>query len=138
MQVGYLRFDTDAELKVLNQIWELDQQFTNYVLAQQQLVSKIREGSKVTKRYDRAKTPYQRAKAWTGLTASDSQRLDQSLTGTQPGTLSRQITELTIRLENLALTKTAAPVKPPVNRAFNNRPEPEIPHEATNQPSRRI
>jgi hypothetical protein len=33
--VGYLRFDTDAELSIINQIWELDQTFTNYLLAQQ-------------------------------------------------------------------------------------------------------
>lgn len=136
--VGYLRFDTDAELKILNGIWELDQQFTNYLLAQQQLVSKTREGAKVTKRHDRAQTPYQRTKAWVGLAATDSERLDQSLAETRPAELYRAITNLTNRLENLALTKTAAPVRPPVNRAFNSRPEPEIPREATNQHKRRI
>lgn len=136
--VGYLRFDTTAELNVLNEIWELDQQFTNYLLAQQQLVSKTRDGAKVTKRHDRAQTPYQRTKAWIGLATTDRRNLDRSLSETRPAELSRRITELTARLENLALTKTAAPIKPAVNRAFNHRPEPEIPHEATNQPRRRI
>ncbi len=50
--VGYLRFDTDAELSILNQIWELDRTFTNHVLAQQKIVFKQRNGSKVTKRHD--------------------------------------------------------------------------------------
>ncbi|HUX05579.1 MAG TPA: transposase family protein, partial [Acidimicrobiales bacterium] len=33
--VGYLRFDTTAELELLNRIWALDGTFTNYLLAQQ-------------------------------------------------------------------------------------------------------
>ena len=38
--VGYLRFDTAAELTLLNRIWELDSDFTNLVLTQQKLVSR--------------------------------------------------------------------------------------------------
>jgi hypothetical protein len=60
--VGYLRFDTDKELSVLNEIWALDMGYTNYLLAQQKLVFKQRDGSKVTKRYDRATTPLARTK----------------------------------------------------------------------------
>jgi hypothetical protein len=30
--VGYLRFDTEAELGVLNSIWELDRGYTNLML----------------------------------------------------------------------------------------------------------
>jgi hypothetical protein len=36
-----------------------------------------------------------------------------------PGDLYRQIRDLTSRLENLALAKAPAPVKPKVNTAFN-------------------
>src|ERR1035437_5087056 len=60
--VGYLRFDTEQELDLLNQIWALDGVFTNYLLAQQKLAFKQRHGSKVTKRYDRAQSPYERAR----------------------------------------------------------------------------
>jgi transposase InsO family protein len=59
--VGYLRYDTDTELEKLNQIWELDRGFTNYLLPQQKLVFKQRHGAKVTKKYDIATTPHQRA-----------------------------------------------------------------------------
>ena len=55
--VGYLRFDTDAELEVLNAIWAKDALFTNHLLAQQKLIERQRIGSKVTKRYDRAADP---------------------------------------------------------------------------------
>ena len=38
--VGYLRYDTAAELELLNEIWELDRIFTNYLLPQQKLIAK--------------------------------------------------------------------------------------------------
>ena len=40
-----------------------DTDYTNYLLTQQKLVSKERHGAKVTKRHDRAATPYDRAVA---------------------------------------------------------------------------
>lgn len=38
--VGYYRYDTPAELAKLNEIWELDAVFTNYLLPQQKLIFK--------------------------------------------------------------------------------------------------
>jgi hypothetical protein len=55
-----------------------------------------------------------------------------------PGELYRRIAALTQQLENLALTKAPAPIKPQVNRSFNSREHPELLVEATNQRSRRI
>ena len=43
--VGYLRYDTAAELEKLNQIWELDRIFTNYLLPQQKLIEKQRHAA---------------------------------------------------------------------------------------------
>lgn len=54
--VGYHRYDTPAEPVLLNEIWELDRVFTNYLLPQQKLVFKQRNSAKVTKRYDTATT----------------------------------------------------------------------------------
>lgn len=136
--VGYLRFDTEAELKVLNEIWALDQIFTNYLLAQQKLIFKQRNGSKVTKRYDRARTPQDRTLTWEGLTSKDRKAIEKTMAQVRPGELYRQIAGLTARLEHLALSKAPAPVKAPVNRAFNSPPNPEILPEAMNQPWRRI
>ena len=50
--VGYLRFDTPAELAVLNEIWDADWQFTNLLCTQQKLISRERVGAKVIKRHD--------------------------------------------------------------------------------------
>jgi hypothetical protein len=135
--VGYLRFDTDKELFLLNAIWALDMGYTNYLLAQQKLVSKQRDGAKVTKRYDRAATPLARTMARKDISETDRARLEKTMAGVAPGELYRQIGALTQQLENLALTKAPAPVKPQVNRSFNSREHPELLGEATNQPSRR-
>jgi len=51
--VGYLRYDTTPELLLLNQIWKLQSLMTNFFYPQQKLVSKVRNGAKVTKTYDR-------------------------------------------------------------------------------------
>src|SRR5580704_14628513 len=93
--------------------------YTNYLLAQQKLVFKQRTGSKVTKRHDRAMTPFARTLAYTGTAEADRDRLNEAMGAIGPGQLYRQIAALTRQLENLALSKAAAPAKPKVNQAFN-------------------
>jgi transposase InsO family protein len=117
--VGYLRFDTEAELSVLNRIWELDRIYTNYLLAQQKLLFKQRRGAKVTKKYDRAMTPFSRTSARDDITPACRQTMDETMDSIRPGELYRQIQDLTAVLETMALTKAPAAVKPRVNRAFN-------------------
>jgi transposase InsO family protein len=136
--VGYLRFDTDKELFVLNEIWALDMGYTNFLLAQQKLVFKQRSGSKVTKRYDRAMTPCARTLARPEISKTDRARLKETMDTVRPGELYRQIQDLTTQLERMALSKAPALVKPQVNRAFNPGLHPEVLDEATNQRSRRI
>jgi hypothetical protein len=58
--VGYWRYDTAHQLALLNQIWTTLSPLTNLFTPQQKLVSKTRTGAKVAKRYDTARTPYQR------------------------------------------------------------------------------
>lgn len=134
--VGYLRFDTPAELKILNQIWVLDQRFTNLVCAQQKLISRQRVGAKVIKRHDHAQTPHQRALAEGVLTPAHKAALTRALNQLRPGDLQRQIETLVTRLEHIALTKTTTPPRA-INRTFNQRDHPEILGEATNHRSRR-
>ena len=57
---GYARYDTETELEVLNQLYGLLSPYVNFFLPSQKLQEKIRQGSRMTKRYDRAQTPYRR------------------------------------------------------------------------------
>ncbi len=139
--VGYLRFDSAAELTVLNRIWELDHGFTNLLLTQQKLLSRTRVGAKVIKRHDAATTPLQRTIDAGVLTPAAQSGLTRRRNALHPGQLQRQIAALCRQLERLALVKAPAPQRP-VNRAFNasDRPElyPEVLREATIRASRRI
>jgi hypothetical protein len=135
--VGYLRFDSEAELSLLNQIWSLDHRFTNLLLAQQKLVSKQRQGSKVTKHHDVAKTPSERLLATEALSPAKKAALGRQRNALKPASIQREIEGLCTQLERLALSKAPAPHRP-VNRAFNSRPEAEVLSEATIQASRRI
>ncbi len=135
--VGYLRFDTVAELAVLNEIWALDGLFTNHLLAQQKLVSRERQGAKVIKRYDAAKTPVERAIASGELSKATVAKLGRWTAAIKPKELASRIEALTERLEHLALNKAPATPRLPVNEAFNTRPHPEVLGESTNRRSRR-
>ena len=61
--VGYQRYDTEAQLRLLNELYATLRLYTNFFQPTMKLQSKERVGSKVTKRYDRAQTPYQRVLA---------------------------------------------------------------------------
>ena len=117
--IGYHRYDTPAELALLNEIWELDRLFTNYLLPQQKLVFKQRNGAKVTKRYDTATTPHQRAIAREDMRKRPIIQMNAEFKRIKPAALSRQILALTGQLETLAFAKKPAAVKPVVNRAWN-------------------
>ena len=132
--VGYLRFDTEEELELLNDIWELDGRFSNHLLTQQKLVERRREGAKVIKRYDRAQTPVERAIASGVLTTAKVAALRKMTAGIRPADLSAAITELVGDLERVALTKAPTPLPRKVNRAFNASDRPEVRGE---QPGRR-
>jgi IS30 family transposase len=61
--VGYDRFETEEELKLLEAIYADWRLYLNFFQPVMKLVEKHRTGSKVTKRYDTAATPYRRVLA---------------------------------------------------------------------------
>lgn len=72
--VGYYRYDTASELLLLNEIWRLQSQLTNYFHPQQKLVSKVRKGAKVSRKHDTATTPFHRATDHPSMTLTASWR----------------------------------------------------------------
>ncbi len=90
---------------MLNEIWELDRIYTNYLLAHQKLVFKARHGAKVTKRHDRAATPFARTSARNDISAATRATVEETMAAVRPGDLYRSIQGLTVRLERIALTK---------------------------------
>jgi len=110
--VGYHRYDTPAELALLNSIWVLQSLLTNYFYPQQKLISKVRDGAKVVKKYDRATTPHRRAGDHDGVTAEDKNILADSYAAVNPAAVQREIQTLTDRLLKITISKAAAGAKP--------------------------
>ena len=127
--VGYHRYDTAAELLLLNEIWKLQSQLNNYFYPQQKLVSKVRKGAKVTKKHDKARTPYHRAIDHTDMTVARIVALTRRYSLINPAATQRQVHALTAELFTIATAKAgpAAPLQ--VNKRARLR-------EATTSPTR--
>lgn len=106
--VGYYRYDTEAELDLLNQIWALDDAFANYFLPSLKLASKHRDGAKVVKRYHQAATPHQRALAHPATRKRPVITMNARFKKLRLGALQREILHHTGRLEALAQAKGRA------------------------------
>ena len=106
--VGYHRYDTPAEVRLLNRIWALQSHLTNYFLAQQKLICKTRDGAKVTKKHDVPATPQQRAERHPSVSAEDKTIMEDVLAELNPAATQRQIQALTAELLTLTTSKAAA------------------------------
>jgi hypothetical protein len=73
--IGYDRYDTTAQVKLLNQLYECYRLYVNFFLPIVKLQSKVREGSHTRKVYDLPQTPYARLLASDSLTAAQKQLL---------------------------------------------------------------
>jgi transposase InsO family protein len=58
--VGYQRYDTPEEVQWLNDVYSLLDKYVNYFLPSRKVVEKERCGAKVRKKYDTARTPFER------------------------------------------------------------------------------
>ena len=103
--VGYARFDTPEELEVLNELYAVLREHTNFFMPSGKLVSKTREGAKVTKRYDEPKTPYARVLASDHVTEAAKRRLTRRYERLNPVRLKREIAALQKRLYELVSLK---------------------------------
>jgi hypothetical protein len=103
--VGYVRYDTEEELTLLNELYSLLRLMTNFFSPQMKLREKTRDGARVTKRYDQAKTPYQRLLEASALTEKAEERLDGLYLSLNPAQLQRKIGGIQNRLRTLAVAK---------------------------------
>lgn len=115
--VGYHRYDTVAELVLLNRIWVLQSLLSNYFYPQQKLASKVRTGSKVRKKYDKARTPYRRVQADNTVTVEEIKRLCEVYADLNPAALQRHLQALCSELLTLTASKAGPRPKPHPRRA---------------------
>ena len=103
--VGYGRYDTDKELNILNELYGYLRLYVNFFQPVRKLIKKERIGSKVTKRYDQAKTPYRRVLASPDIEDGVKVKLIKEYGMLNPAELKRKITKLQNRLLKLNALK---------------------------------
>lgn len=103
--VGYLRYDTEEERLTLNELYRYLRLYTNFFQPTMKLIERTRIGSKVTKKYDKAQTPYKRVLVCLDVSEKDKQALKKIYSTLNPAQLKRQITRLQDRLLKLNLQK---------------------------------
>ncbi|MGQ9572601.1 MAG: ISNCY family transposase [Dehalococcoidia bacterium] len=107
-QVGYERYSSRAALEVLGELYPLLRLQLNFFRPVRKLVGKERVGFKVTKRYDRPQTPYQRLLAAGALNDAARAELRRQYLATNPAELQRRIDNLLRRLWRLGETRANA------------------------------
>lgn len=118
-QVGYARYDTPAELEILNQLYGVLRLWVNFFSPSQKLVSKTRRGARVSRRYDAARTPYRRLLNSAHLSGEAKERLRRTYEALNPAALSREIGSLQRRLLSLGPAKrTTRPPGPPADHPW--------------------
>ena len=103
--VGYGRYDTDKELSILNKLYGYLRLYVNFFQPVRKLIKKERIGSKVTKRYDEAKTPYRRVLASPDIKEEIKVKLKNQYAMLNPAELKRKITKLQNKLLKLNTLK---------------------------------
>jgi len=104
--VGYSRYDTEEELSILNELYIYLGHYTNYFQPVVKLVSKTRTGSRVTKKYDIAKTPFRRVLESEYIDDKIKERLKIQYDSLNPADLKRKISKLQDKLLKLNVLKS--------------------------------
>ena len=123
--VGYARYDTAEELLLLNRIYTHLRLYVNFFQPSMKLISKTREGSKVSKRHDKPQTPFRRVLAHPAIAAAHKDRLRRLYLTLNPAELRRTINALVQRLTRLAAHKkrwTPACLTPHPKIQFRSKP----------------
>ena len=131
-RVGYHRYDTPAELALLKRSGRFSRLLTNYFQPQQKLISKVRDGAKVIKKYDIATTPHRRAHAHSAVSDATRAARADTYADINRAAVQRQIQALTIEL----LTLTSNKAGPAPKAAAGTGPTRAPSHESTNQTTR--
>lgn len=89
--VGYDRFEGEAAYRALEAMYRPLRLYVNFFQPCLKLSQKTRDGNRVTRRYDAAKTPCQRVLAQEGISAESKKRLAEEFAALNPVALLEQI-----------------------------------------------
>ena len=96
--VGYDRWETDQEFTILESIHDDLRLYINFFQPSFKLIAKARIGNKTIKRYDTARTPYQRILERKDISLEAKARLMNLYVQLNPAELRRSIDQKTAQL----------------------------------------
>lgn len=111
--VGYRRFDTTSELRLLNEIYAVLRLYKNFFLPTIKLLSKTRVEGRIKRTYDQPRTPYQRVMGSRQIDRKTKQQLGAIYDALNPAELQRQLAELREQLADRSAAKSEIPHKRP-------------------------
>lgn len=103
--VGYRRYDTTTELKLLNEIYALARLYRNFFQPAIKLRDKTRIDGRIKRVYEKARTPYERLLTSGQIPKQAQQRLRTQYQQLNPAELRRQIETLQQQLEQISHAK---------------------------------
>lgn len=98
---GYDRLDDEELIPHMNEIYRVHNLIENYFIPKFKLLSKVRVGAKIKKKYDKPKTPYQRLLEDLSVTEEQKQKLRNTYSQLNYFDLVEQREELLSRFEAL-------------------------------------
>lgn len=108
--VGYMHYEGEQQVALLNELYDQLRLFVNFFQPSMKLIEKVRQGSKVTKRYDVPKTPYQRVLDSEHIHTFVKEKLRRQFEELNPAELHRRINALQARLWASVRQNTTQPV----------------------------
>lgn len=92
--VGYLRYDKPEQIKILNHLYHVLEDYLNFFLPSMKCIKKERIGSKYRRVYDRPQTAYQRVLAHPDIPQEVKDRLKKKYVTLNPKALKKQLEQL--------------------------------------------
>ena len=109
--VGYDRHDSQVEVDLLNRLYRALHLLVNWFLPSQKLLHKVREGSHITKVYDRAQTPCTRMLARTDVSEETKQQLRSTRAELDLASLHHEILHYQEQLDEMAKRRQSLVIK---------------------------
>jgi len=101
--IGYCRYEGNEAVELLNSYYSQLRFYTNFFLPQTKLVSKIRKDSKIIKKYEKPKTPYQRVLDSEDISTQTKEELTKLYLTLKPIAIKEKMISLTNELSKIAI-----------------------------------
>ena len=118
--VGYARYDSAGQLRLLNELYGHLRLYTNYFQPVMKLISKERFGARVKKKYDKPKTPYRRLMAMPEISPEAKRRLKAEYVTLNPAQLKREITRLQEKLHKTVTSRRRSRISTTIHKQMNH------------------